>query len=353
MDKIIIKDLENIYKRNIEWEALQGKTVLITGAYGMLASYLVFFILYLMNEKSFDIKLIAVVRNKDKFYQKFSSYIENRERVMVVENDLTKKIDLNCKVDYIIHAASIASPDKYATAPVEVMLPNILGTDLLLKMAVENNIKKFLFFSSGDIYGKVLNPENINEETVGMVDPLEIHSCYGESKRAGEALCMAYYREYDVPIVIARIGHTYGPTMDIENDPRVFASMMYSAIYKDSIVMKSSGLTKRPFCYIADATAAYLQLLLDEDRGTAFNVCNTDEFLSIAEFAKLLSKVSGKELIRIKRDDNDVYVENTLNLDNRPSEKKLRDKGWKTLYTTEEGLKNTYNYFLERTHEKN
>ena len=125
MNCIISKDMQEIYSCNLPWNELNGRTVLLTGAYGMLASYLVYFLLWL-NKKEIDVHLIVAVRNKDKFYSKFSD-IDDLERVKIIESDLSEQLDIEEKIDYIIHAASLASPQYYSVCPVDVLMPTGLN----------------------------------------------------------------------------------------------------------------------------------------------------------------------------------------------------------------------------------
>ena len=225
--------------------------------------------------------------------------------------DLNKEIMNEGTIDYIIHAAGGANPRLYSSKPVEVIEPNVIGTYNLLEYARKHGNKGFLIFSSGDVYGKVDEPENISEETVGKVDQLDIHSCYSESKRMAETIAVSYFREYGIPIKILRIGHTYGPTMDIKNDPRVFASFLKCVLEKRNIEMLSDGLTKRPFCYLADAVAAYFTVLFKGDAGEAYNICNTGEFISMRELANIvltLEKEKKLKVVYLGREYEDGYV---------------------------------------------
>ena len=144
----IKEDMENIYSREyIDWEQFNNKTILLTGAYGMLASYMVLLFAYLKEEKNINLKLICVVRTKEKFYKKFGEDFCGRFSFEIVESDLLKEIPQTLEADFIIHAASLANPNYYGTNPVEVIEPNVLGTYNLLKN-VKSDLKAFLFFSS-------------------------------------------------------------------------------------------------------------------------------------------------------------------------------------------------------------
>lgn len=343
---IIYEDMENIYNRNINWLKLKEKTVLITGAYGMLASYIVFFLVWLNEVHKMSIHIIAVGRNEEKAQKCFSDFWKKPYFDFRTDN-IAEPIRNMPQVDYIIHAASLASPHFYSVCPIEVAEPNAVGTYQLLKFAVETRCKGFLLFSSGDIYGRTENISEITETTVGKLDPLAVHSCYSESKRMAETWCQSYYREKGVPVKIARIGHTYGPTMDIQNDPRVFAAFMKAAVEGKDIIMYSDGKAKRPFCYIADAVAAFMLLLLHGESGEAYNVCNTEQFMSIKEVAEIVANLQPELNLKIvikKREKSDGYVENNDNRENKPIEKKLKAIGWGCHYNAKEGFGRTLKF---------
>lgn len=342
-NRIIQEDMKNVYGRGYEWSKFEGKTVLISGAYGMLASYIVYVLMYLNISKGIPVKVIAQGRSEDKAKEKFGDFWEHHN-FSFVNFSILEEIKNIPHIDYIIHAASLASPQYYKTNPVEVIEPNTLGTYNLLNLAKKHHSEGFLFFSTGYVYGKVANPNEIRENTVGCMDHLDAYSCYGESKRLGESLCSAFYSEYGVRTVIARIGHTYAPTMDIENDPRVFASFMKCALEGRDIILYSDGRAKRAFCYIADATAAFILLLLKGVSGEAYNVANTNQFISIKELAEIIAALPDKKLsIRfMERDLSDAYLNNQSNQEDRILETKLKTLGWDAEYDVTEGFSRVY-----------
>ncbi len=341
MHSIIREDLEKLYTRDYQWSLLKNATVLVTGGYGMIASYVVYYLIYLNEEHDMNIKIVCQGRNREKMAQRFSNY---RDKSYFFEEyfDLNEKIEINHRADYIFHAASLANPSYYQKNPIEVEEPNAVGTYFLLKYARECEVKGFLYFSSGDVYGKMGEQGvDITEDMYGIVDPLDMHSCYGESKRMGETWCVSFYREHGVPVKIARIGHTYGPTMDIYNDPRVFASFMRDVIEGRDITMLSDGSAQRPFCYIADAVAAFFLLLFKGRDGEAYNVCNTEAFISIAMLAEtLVSLFPDKHLKVIKKERTNTgdYLEAAFNKANKTVEAKIKQLGWHCEYTITEGF---------------
>ncbi|WP_229711440.1 NAD-dependent epimerase/dehydratase family protein [Pectinatus frisingensis] len=343
---IIEEDMQDIYQRNVNWSDFYNRTVLITGATGMLASYIVYFFIYLNEMHNANINILALARNQAKCYQRFGLYAM-KKYFQIINDDFTVPVKIKKKVDFIIHAASLASPQYYKSMPIEVAAPNAVGTYYLLQFAQKQQVRGFLFFSTGDIYGYIPSPNIITEDMVGSMDPLELHSCYGESKRMGETWCAAFAREQEVPVHIIRIGHTYGPTMDIENDPRVFAAFMKCIYYGKDIMMLSDGTAKRSFCYIADAIAGFLLVLLEGEIGAAYNVCNSKEFISISELAELMLRLRPELNLRViqkQRTDSESYLENKNNKANKLTEKKLITLGWECHYNSYVGFRNVLKY---------
>lgn len=349
-NSIINQDMLDISQRNIPMEQLNGKTILITGATGMLASYLIYYLIWLNENKSTNIKIVALVRNREKCRRCFGKYA-NKDYFIIRTDDICKPFLINGRVDYIIHAASLASPQYYGPSPVEVSAPNVLGTYYLLQMAREKCVRGFLYFSTGDVYGKMPDNSGYFQETqFGILDPLDPHSCYGESKRMGENWCISFAREYGVPTRMVRIFHTYGPTMNVEHDPRVFASFVKCMLDKQDIIMLSDGKAKRPFCYLADAVAAFLLILLKGEDGQAYNMSNEQAFISIGELADVLVSLEPElhlKVVRKTRSKDDVYMENTSNRENCPSSEKLRKLGWSCKYDVRHGFLRVIRYFRE------
>lgn len=338
---IVETDLEEVFQRDIPWDKLQNKTVLITGAYGMLASYMVFMLMYLNEKKGMHINIIAIARSLNKVIKRFGD-ISELDYFKVYINNIDEEIEIEETVDYIVHAASLASPQYYRVCPVEVLKPNVIGNYYLLKLAERKNIKGYLLFSTGDVYGVVKEGKKIKETDYGSMDTLDIHNCYSESKRMAETMCNSWFYQYNTPVKIARIWHTYAPTMDVESDPRVFASFVKDILNGRDIVMKSEGNAKRSFCYIADAIAGFFLILLCGENGEAYNVCNTQEFLSIKELAVQLVGLypeKGLKVVRAVRNKADTYLENSVANYIPPDNTKLEALGWKAKYSVADGFK--------------
>ena len=136
------------------------------------------------------------------------------------------------------------------------------------------------------------------ETEYGYLDPATVRACYGESKRMGETLCVAYHAQYGVPAKIVRPFHTYGPGMDL-SDGRVFADFVADLVARRDLVMKSDGRAQRAFCYLADATVGFFTVLLRGEAGAAYNVGNPDAEVSILELARTLANLFPERGVRV------------------------------------------------------
>ena len=343
---VIQEDIEEIYGRNIDWEQFRNKTFLITGPNGMLVSYVMYMLIFLNEKKGLNIRIIAMARSMERFEAKFGEY-SYAPYISLLFDSICEPINIDEDIDYIVHAASLASPEYYDVCPVDVLTPNVIGTYNLLNLAVEKHVKGFLLFSTGDVYGKTRGVDYVTEDCLGILDTLDIHSCYSESKRMAETMCNAFKHQYGVPSRMLRIWHTYAPTMNINNDPRVFASFMKNVINGEDIVIKSDGSGKRSFCYIADAIAALFLVLTKGEDGEAYNICNTEQFVSIKDLADTMAKIRKDISISVvckKRSEDEHYTENTAIGQIPPCNSKLKKLGWETKYSIYDGFRRVYAY---------
>lgn len=348
MNPIMEEDMKFILESRISWEKFKNKVVLISGAYGMLPSYLVFALLYCNRIfPNYNIRVLALVRNYEKAKTRFAELADDKN-LSIILDDVNLPIHIEGPIDYIIHGASFASPQYYNINPVGTLLPNVIGTYNLLELAKNKNVKGFLFFSSGEVYGKVEGVSSISEMNFGYVDPLDIRNCYSESKRMGETMCKAWQHQFGVPTRMARIFHTYGPTMDIVHDNRVFSEFVSDIVSNRNIRMKSDGTPVRPFCYIADAVVAFLLILLDGKDGEAYNVCNSECLISIKSLAELLVTLvpqKGLKVIYKPREKDEVYMENKAPNEIAADITKLKSLGWCPAFSLKEGFSRTINSF--------
>jgi nucleoside-diphosphate-sugar epimerase len=342
---VIEEDLRDIYAFDLPWSAFHGKTVLVTGANGFLPAYMVETLLY-ANEKvprHQATRVIGLVRNLERARQRFEAY-RTRADLELICHDVSRPLPWLGRTDFIVHAASQASPKYYGSDPVGTLSANVLGTHHLLSQARENNCQGFLFFSSAEIYGKADGQrQTIGECDYGIIDPLTIRSCYAESKRMGETMCASWWHQFRVPTRIVRPAHIYGPGMRLD-DGRVFADFVSDVVHERPIVMKSDGTARRAFCYLADATKAFFTVLLKGENGNAYNVANDQESLMISELAQLLVHLFpglGLHVQRQERTTKDSYLPSKIDHDGVPGIDKMRELGWRPTTGAAKGFART------------
>lgn len=299
--EIIEEDIRSIVKQiGAKALLLDGKTIVISGGAGFLGSY---FIL------TFDYLNKFVLKNPCKVIS-IDNYITGKKRkalnlidknnIKFIRGDVTKKIFLSGKIDYIIHAAGLASPVYYQKFPVETIESAIFGVKNLLEIARKKNIKGFLYFSSSEIYG---NPDSKNiptkESYTGNVSSIGPRACYDESKRLGETLCIVYFNKYNIPTKIVRPFNVYGPGM-FPDDYRVIPTFIYRALKGLSLTVHDKGQQTRTFCYISDAITGFMKILLSGKNGEVYNVGNENNEITIYDLAKLISKIFDNK-VKLKR----------------------------------------------------
>ena len=347
MNRVLEQDLEMIIREDIEWEKLKGKTVLITGASGMIGSYMLYVLAKLNDDRDYNIQIMAMLRNVNKLPEE----VKSRKDVKLLVADVTEKLEVAEKVDYIIHAASPASPLIMQNQPVETIAANTLGTYNTLALAKEKKAEGYLFISSREIYGQPEeSQEFFYENTYGFVDQLNPRSCYSEGKKAAETMCVCFHDEYGLNAKIARLAHTYGPGMSIY-DGRVQADFLKNVFHNEDIVLKSEGTAVRTYTYIADAVAGLYRILLNSE-DIVYNIGNEDGKVSIRELAEIMVSIYPERNLKLVFDIPEGGTKGTApyTLGILNSEK-LRKIGWNPKYSVKEGFKRTLEY-LELEEEK-
>jgi len=342
-DEIIQEDLRKIVNQNIQFEKFKNQNVLITGATGQMASYYMYTLMYLNDTLNYNIKIFALVRSKEKL-ENITEYLKRKD-IVPLEQDVCEKINIRENIDYVIHMASSANPKTITTNPVSIIMANVIGTMNVLELARESKAK-VIFTSTREVYGKVEEgKEEILEEDVGVLDSLELRSCYPESKRMAENLLVSYAYQYNINYQIARIAHVYGPEMIIKNDGRIMSDLISNVVNGENITLKSRGESKRAFCYIIDAITALMRVTLSDKENQVYNIANETEEVSIRELAYSLKKwykYKDIEVVFNLQANNNEYVKfKRTKLNTR----KLENIGWKPTINLEEGVKRTVEYF--------
>lgn len=285
------QDIENVANLKLPWEKLRGCNILITGATGLIGACLVE---VLMSHPNKNFQVYASGRNGERARKIFAKYA-NDSCFHYIFCDVTKPLHLDIKFHYIIHAASNASPNFFAKQPVEVMKSNIFGVCNLLEYGRTHALKRFLYVSTGEIYGEG-DGRVFTEDYSGYVDCTKPRSCYPSSKRASETLCVAYAEEYGLNVCIARPSHVYGPNFT-DSDNRVYAQFIRNVLNKEDIVMKSNGSQFRSWCYVVDCVSALLYILLKGENGEAYNIADANSNISIRQLAEMIAGVAKRKVV--------------------------------------------------------
>ena len=295
---LIKEDIEEIYSfvgpANIK--ALVGKSILVSGAAGVIGKYLIELMSYVNQIHSENpIKIIAL-DNWITQPQKRDHKRNTENDIIYRDIDITDNFDIDDPVDFIIHAAGIASPFYYAKFPLETIEVATTGTKNLLNLAIRKNVEGFLFFSSSEIYG---DPDSNHVPTIesysGNVSTIGPRACYDESKRLGETYCKVYQTHYGVPTKIVRPFNIYGPGMK-KNDYRVMPDFLNRALSSEPLNIYRPGTQTRTFCYSTDALNGFLRALVKGRPGEPYNIGNSHPEITITDLASKLEDILGRPI---------------------------------------------------------
>lgn len=288
------------YVRSLEkvcCEGLAGKTVVITGGTGMIGSCLVDALAVFNRDRQNPCQVVVTSRRRESAEKRFSYCWEAPWFAYIQQDVCDEAVSWPAQVDYIIHAASNADPVSFAKAPVDTLMANVLGTDRLLKEGLARGMRRFLYVSSGEMYGQPDGDFNdFVEDYCGPVDHSSPRACYPAGKRAAEVLCQCYGAQYGADCVIVRPCHTFGPTMT-GGDSRAVSEFLRSAACGKDIGMKSAGLLERSHCYVVDAANAIFRVLLQGQTGNAYNIADPACKMTIRDFALAASKAGGCQVV--------------------------------------------------------
>jgi UDP-glucuronate decarboxylase len=344
---VIQRDLQFILACDLDFSFLSQKTVLVAGGSGLLGSYLVKTLLVMNDIYNLDLRVILITRNVNSIQARLADFLKNSSLTIFIQDiSIEWKSDIP-PADIVIHAASQASPKYYGTDPVGTLLANTAGAINLLNYCIRSKTERFLFFSSGEVYGISPNSHSIAEQDYGYLDPIQVRSCYAESKRIGETMCAAWSHQFGLHTSVVRPFHTYGPGMALD-DGRVFADFVADVVYGRDIVLKSDGLAKRPFCYIADATLGFLTVLLKGSSGEAYNVANPSTEISMRDLAYTIAALYPDRGIGVSIDPSsptNSYLRSPI-LQSCPSIAKISELGWQPQIGIEEGFRRTIDSYI-------
>lgn len=340
MNTILKQDAIQIIEENKGLKEIYGSKFMITGAGGMIGMTFVNTLLVLNDIYGAGIDLYLIDMNKNKLPE----YVLTNERVHVIEQDITSEIKCDAAVDYLVHAASPASPVIMKEKPVETNLANTIGTANALMYARKSNAKGFIFISSREIYGQPEEGQEFfyEEGKYGQVDHLIPRNGYAEGKKAAENLCAGFREEYGLNTKVVRLAHTYGPGMSIY-DGRVQADFLKNVVNNEDIVLKSKGEAVRTYTYVSDAVSAMFSILL-YSKDLVYNVADEDSRTSIAELAKTVAGIYPERKLKVVFDiSEDLKSSGTASftLGILSTDKIRAELAWRPKYSIRDGFQRT------------
>lgn len=282
-----------------KWDKLEGKSILISGASGMIGSFLVDAVMLRNKEitSSRQIRILALSRGELAAKRRFSHWLEDKN-FRFFSHDITKPlIEFSERPELLIHAASTTHPVQYANEPINTILANILGTRNMLEVAAKTPESRFLLLSSVEIYGENRGDTTyFDEKYCGYIDCNTLRAGYPESKRVSEALCQAYIREKESDTVILRLPRCYGPTMNM-NDTKALSQFIKKGIVHENIVLKSSGVQFYSYAFVADVVLGILWVLVSGICGEAYDLADGESNITLKELAALVAKIAESDVV--------------------------------------------------------
>lgn len=344
------EDLQILLNQDIPWEKLSGKTVMVSGATGMIGKCIIdLLMLYNGMQKenkesvnlrpSVPLSVIALSRNEKRAKERFGEYWD-MDTFRYISCDVNKGIPECGPVDYIIHAASNTHPLQYSQDSIGTITSNIIGTKNLLDYAVVHQTERFCFVSSVEVYGENRGDvDKFDESYLGYINCNTLRAGYPESKRVGETLCNAYYQTHQLDFVIPRLSRVYGPTM-LDSDSKAIAQFIKKAAAGEDIVLKSVGTQLYSYTYAPDAAMGVLTVLLKGEQGEAYNISDTGSEVTLKQITEYLAEDNGMQVVF---DIPDVTEQKGYSTATKAllATEKIETLGWKPQTHMREGLRKT------------
>lgn len=317
-----------------------NSSFLITGSTGLIGSQLTRTLILASEELSLNLNIVLPVRNTGKAIKLFTHTSYNHTRISIISWTLASPLPEDNEVDYIIHAACSTSSKEFVNSPIDTIINIIKGTQTLLDYATKNNVKRFLYLSTMEVYGEVSGL--VSETNLGCLDPMIVRNSYPEAKRLSECLVASYASQLNLSSSTIRLAQTFGEGVSYF-DSRVFAEFGRCAREKKDIVLLTNGLSKNVYISIDDTIRALLYILLYGKSGEAYNAANPDTYCSILQMAHMVNTLFNNESSKIRfEEDPERSVTFRKSTDLNMDCSKLKSLGWEPL----DSLENMYKTML-------
>lgn len=335
------QDVELVAESPVPWEKLRYSNMVISGARGLLGSFLIDVLMYKNQHDALNCHIYALGRSEQKMAERFA-YAYPSDYLTFIPYDVNEPLfnDDIAAVDYVLHLASNTHPVAYATDPIGTIATNIIGLKHMLDLAVAHQAKRFAFASSNEIYGENRGDvEQFDEDYCGYIDCNTLRAGYPESKRCGEALCQAYHSQKGLDVVIPRFTRSYGPTLQ-KSDTKAMSQFLRNALHHEDIILKSQGTQYYSYTYVVDAISGLLTVLLSGSSGEAYNIADEGSDIHLRDLAKTIAEFAGQKVIFDLPDAVEAAGYSKASKA-RLNSKKLQALGWHARFDIQEGIEHT------------
>lgn len=333
------EDCEYVCASGLDWEKLRGKTIAISGATGMVGTFLIDVLLRKNDAEQLGCHVLALGRNEEKARERLP-YFERDDFSFEVCDVSVYGARPSKRADIIFHLASATHPRAYASDPIGTIASNMTGLSNLLDYGVVSEADAFVFASSVEIYGENRGDmDSFSEDYLGYIDCNTLRAGYPEAKRAGEALCQAYMAQKNLPVYIPRLPRIFGATV-LPSDTKAISQFIFKGVARDNVVLKSEGTQFFSYLHVRDAVCGMLWVLTRGKQGTAYNLADSSCDMSLRDIAAVIAESVGIQVIFDLPDETEKagYSTATRAILNPARAHAL---GWHASLTMEEGLSRT------------